>query len=60
MKFINEQEELKFRVMVGSRVLLEAISEAVANQFIATLDAATQKDARIVPITREGKEFLLG
>lgn len=57
--FINEQETMKFRVVVGSKVLLEAISKTMAEQFIATLDPSTQTEARIIPITKEGKEFLL-
>lgn len=59
-KTINENQTVKYRVVVRGNVLLETASLRSAEQFVGSLSEATQQSATIVPITSDGAQVLLG
>jgi len=59
-KIINENQQIKFRVVCSGNVLLETVSRSVAEQFVSTLTESTQKNVQIVPLTNSGAQVLLG
>lgn len=57
---LTENEELRFRVVCQGSVLLEAVSRAIAERFVAKLTGETQREVQIVPVTQDGNQVLLG
>lgn len=60
MKLINETQSLRYRVVVENKTLHESASQLSADNFIASLTLEQQAKARIVPITENGQQVLLG
>jgi len=57
---IEENEAIVYQVKLGNQVLTEAQSKPLAEHFITTLGADQQSEARIVPVTKNGQQVLLG
>lgn len=57
---LNENEVLKYRVIVDNVILNESTTLFLAQNFIATLTNDKQERAKIIPITENGKEVLFG
>jgi len=60
MNLISENENIKYQVKLNGKVLTEAPSKALAEQFIMTLVENQRHNAQIVPITEGGKQILFG
>jgi hypothetical protein len=52
--------ELEYQVLVEGKVLAKRDSQSLAEIFLASLDKTVQNKAVIVPVTKAGKQFLLG
>jgi hypothetical protein len=50
----------KYNVIVNGRVVRHKVPKMVAENYIINLDENSQKEAKMVPVTDEGKEILLG
>ena len=60
MKTLNENETVLYRVVCDNNILLEGVARSVAENFVSSLSASAQQGSRIVPMTQDGKEVLLG
>lgn len=60
MKQLKEETKIKYRVICLGNVLLDNVTMRVAENFISTLTESTQEQAKIVPITEDGLQVLLG
>jgi hypothetical protein len=52
--------ELQYQVLVEGKVLSKHESKTLAELSLATLDESLKNKATIVPVTKSGKQFLLG
>lgn len=57
---INENEALKYEIMVNKRSYGKFGSMSLAEQFLQTLSNDLRETAVIIPVTSEGKQVLLG
>lgn len=55
-----DENELEFEVKVDDHTISKNGSRFLAEASLASLDAETKKRAVIVPVTKSGKQFLLG
>lgn len=59
MNNLNETS-VKYKVVVGSRVLTEGVSKTQADILIAGLEESERARAAAIPIAGNGGQFLLG
>ncbi len=57
-KLINENQSMRYRVVVNGKIITECSNIAVANTVIANLPQDQQESASILPVTVEGKQLL--
>ena len=57
-KLINENKQLKYRIIVNGKVINECLTKEIANSTILTLPVELQEHAMIIPVTDEGKQIL--
>ena len=56
---IKETTSMRYRIMIDGETLNECPSLEIANKLLLDLPKELQETARIVPVTNEGKEFLI-
>lgn len=57
-KMIQENQSMKYKIMVGNRTIDICSSKEIANSTILNLPADLREQASIVPVTTEGKQLL--
>lgn len=55
---INENEKVKYRVVVNGQVIAERESQHLAESFVSGLLPEEQQKARIIPVTESGQQLL--
>lgn len=56
----DNENKVKYQVVVAGTVLAERGTMQLAENFVAQLTTEQQDNARIVPVTQEGKQILFG
>jgi hypothetical protein len=57
---LNENVNIKYRVVYNNNTLLESVPKSVADNFVSTLAKNVQENVSIIPITDDGLQVLLG
>ena len=57
---IRRQKDAKYNVIINGHVRMYGVSRGMAESYIMKLNEELQKDAKIIPVTEDGKEILLG
>lgn len=57
---INENSEIRFQVLLNDKMLTETFSTSMAEQYISMLPLNERMSAKIVPVTQDGRQVLLG
>lgn len=57
---IKENEAMKYQVMVNGQIVHESASMNLAENFLLSLLPEQRQNAKIIPVTNSGKQFLLG
>ena len=55
-----KDDDLEFEVVVEGKAVSKHGSHVLAEVYVAKLDESTKGKAVIVPVTKGGKQFLLG
>lgn len=59
-KIINEHTMVEYKVVYEGNVLLEHVSKMVAENYIAGLPKQVKESVKLIPITNDGLQVLLG
>lgn len=60
LNMINENSEIRFQVLLNDKMLTETFSTSMAEQYISMLPLNERMSAKIVPVTQDGRQVLLG
>lgn len=52
--------EIRYQVIVNGKVVAQHLNNVQANLFFETLNESEKSNARIVPVTNDGNQVLLG
>lgn len=60
MNKVLEGNEAKYNVIVGKEVKRFCVSKSIAENYVSNLSEGEQHDVKIIPVTDDGQEILLG